>query len=68
MGFIGLLLNHRIRFCCFFLLLQAGLAQEVSFRITPLRPVQELRTEALKASSPHEQGSFREPSQERYSC
>jgi zinc D-Ala-D-Ala dipeptidase len=61
MRFIGLLLSHRIRFCCFFLLLQVGLAQEVSFRITPLRPVQELRTEALKASSPHEQGSFREP-------
>ena len=61
MRFIGLLLSHRIRFCCFFLLLQVGLAQEVSFRITPLRPVQELRAEALKASPPHEQGSFREP-------
>jgi D-alanyl-D-alanine dipeptidase len=61
MRFIRLLLSHRIRFCCPFLLLQVGLAQEVSFRITPLRPVQELRAEALKASPPHEQGSFREP-------
>jgi D-alanyl-D-alanine dipeptidase len=36
-------------------------AQEVSFRITPLRPVPELRAEALKASPPREQGNFRKP-------
>src|SRR5215475_1069345 len=34
-------------------------AQQVSFRITPLRPVEELRTEALKAAPPAEQGNFR---------
>ena len=60
------MLSHRIRFCCPFLLLQVGLAQEVSFRITPLRPVQELRAEALKASPPHEQGSFREPGKQGF--
>jgi len=36
-------------------------AQQVSFRITPLRPVEELRAEALKAQPPHEQGTFRKP-------
>jgi zinc D-Ala-D-Ala dipeptidase len=40
-------------------LLPTGYGQEVSFRITPLRPVQELRTEALQASPPREQGTFR---------
>src|SRR4051812_4067777 len=30
-----------------------------SFRITPLRPVEELRAEALKASPPEEKGEFR---------
>lgn len=54
-------LNHRVRFCCFFLLVQLGFAQEASFRITPLRPVQELRAEALKAHPLPEQGNFREP-------
>src|ERR1700729_3876136 len=34
-------------------------AQQVSFRITPVRPVPELRAEALKASPPREQGTFR---------
>jgi zinc D-Ala-D-Ala dipeptidase len=38
-----------------------GCAQEVSFRITPLRPVEELRAEALKEQPPPEQGSFRKP-------
>jgi zinc D-Ala-D-Ala dipeptidase len=46
---------------CLLLLLRIGSTQEVSFRITPLRPVPELRAEALKASPPHEQGSFRKP-------
>ena len=32
------------------LVLPAGFAQQVSFHITPLRPVAELRTEALKPS------------------
>jgi zinc D-Ala-D-Ala dipeptidase len=34
-------------------------AQEVSFRIDPVRPVPELRAEALKASPPREEGNFR---------
>ena len=42
-------------------LLSAGSAQQVSFRITPLRPVAELRAEALEAQPPHEQGTFRKP-------
>jgi D-alanyl-D-alanine dipeptidase len=50
-----------IRLCCLLPLLQLAFAQDVSFRITPLRPVQELREEALKAQPPHQQGSFREP-------
>jgi D-alanyl-D-alanine dipeptidase len=47
---------------CFLLLwLPIGYTQEVSFRITPLRPVPELRAEALNASPPQEQGNFRKP-------
>jgi len=52
------------RYLCgltFFLLLASTVAQEVSFHITPVRPVEELRAEALKAQPPHEQGSFRKP-------
>lgn len=37
------------------------LAQQVSFRITPLRPIDELRAEALKAQPPVEQGDFLKP-------
>ena len=44
-----------------FLLLRLACAQEVSFRITPLRPVEELRPEALKEQPPREQGTFRKP-------
>jgi zinc D-Ala-D-Ala dipeptidase len=47
--------------CCFLLWLRIGYTQEVSFRITPLRPVPELRIEALKASPPLEHGDFRKP-------
>jgi zinc D-Ala-D-Ala dipeptidase len=46
------------RVCWVLLLLQVGTAQQVSFRITPLRPVEELRAEALKESPPREQGTF----------
>jgi D-alanyl-D-alanine dipeptidase len=53
-------LNHRIALCCLLLPLQLGFAQEISFRITPPRSVQELRAEALKAQPPREQGDFRE--------
>jgi D-alanyl-D-alanine dipeptidase len=35
--------------------------QQVSFRITPLHPVEELRVAALKAQPPQEQGKFRTP-------
>jgi D-alanyl-D-alanine dipeptidase len=47
--------------CCLLLWLRIGYTQEVSFRITPLRPVPELREEALKASPPLEQRTFRKP-------
>jgi len=49
------------RVCCVLLLLPIGNAQQVSFRITPLRPVEELRAEALKESPPREQGTFLAP-------
>jgi zinc D-Ala-D-Ala dipeptidase len=42
-------------------LLQLGFAQEVSFRITPLRLVEELRAEAIKEQPAHEQGTFLKP-------
>jgi len=42
-------------------LLQPGLAQQVSFHITPVRPVDELRAEALKEQPPLEQGDFLKP-------
>jgi zinc D-Ala-D-Ala dipeptidase len=54
-------LKRRIPFCGLLALLQLGIAQEVSFRIQPLRPVEELRAEALKAQPPREQGTFRKP-------
>jgi len=34
-------------------------SQDGVYRITPLRPIEELRSEALKAEPPHESGSFR---------
>ncbi|HEY3973421.1 MAG TPA: M15 family metallopeptidase [Candidatus Sulfotelmatobacter sp.] len=54
-------LNHFVQLCCLLLLLEVGFAQEASFRIAPLRPVEELRAEALKAQPPAEQGAFRQP-------
>ena len=39
-------------------LLPLGFAQQVSFRITPLRPIEELRAEALKEQPPREPGNF----------
>jgi D-alanyl-D-alanine dipeptidase len=47
--------------CLLLVSLRIGNAQQVSFNITPLRPVEELRAEALKAQPPHEQRSFRAP-------
>jgi zinc D-Ala-D-Ala dipeptidase len=59
---MNLLRKLDFRPCVLFLvLLQAGFAQEVSFRITPLRPVEELRADALKAQPPHEPGTFLKP-------
>jgi D-alanyl-D-alanine dipeptidase len=43
------------------LLAPLGAAQQVSFHITPLRPISELRVEALVAHPPVEQGTFRKP-------
>jgi len=57
---MNLLRKLYLRPCALLLaLLPLGFAQQVSFRITPLRQVEELRTEALKAQPPHEQGTFR---------
>jgi D-alanyl-D-alanine dipeptidase len=53
--------RHRRLYGLLLLLLQLSFAQEVSFRITPLRPVEELRAEALKEQPPHEQGTFLKP-------
>ena len=47
--------------CGLLLLLQPVFAQQVSFHITPLRPVEELRAEALKLQPPHEDGAFLKP-------
>jgi D-alanyl-D-alanine dipeptidase len=55
-------LPPQLRLCSVLLvLLQLGFAQEASFRITPLRPVEELRAEALMAQPPPEQGTFLKP-------
>ena len=58
MGGMKFCLRWTILFSCL-LMLQAGFAQQASFHITPLRPVPELRAEALKAQPPHESGTFR---------
>jgi D-alanyl-D-alanine dipeptidase len=55
---------RKLRFCLcglLLVLLQLSFAQEVSFRITPLRPVEELRADALKAQPPLEHGTFLKP-------
>ena len=39
----------------------SGSAQQVSFRITPVHPVQALRAEALSEQPPQEQGAFLKP-------
>ena len=59
---MNFLRNFHFRLCGFLLvLLQLGFAQEVSFHITPLRPVEELRADALKAQPPLEPGPFLKP-------
>jgi D-alanyl-D-alanine dipeptidase len=47
--------------CLLLVSLRMGGAQQVSFHITPQRPVEELRAEAVKAQPPREQGNFRAP-------
>lgn len=46
--------------CCWLLAVAAAWSQTASFRIVPLRPVAELRREALAAKPPHDQGQFRQ--------
>src|SRR5215469_98836 len=54
--------RHRVAQLLVFLIFGfVATAQEPSFHITPLRPVEELRQEALAAQPPHEQGSFHPP-------
>ncbi|MGA2850058.1 MAG: M15 family metallopeptidase [Terracidiphilus sp.] len=50
-----------LHLCGLLLLLQPVFAQQVSFHITPLRPVEELRAEALKLEPPREEGTFLKP-------
>jgi D-alanyl-D-alanine dipeptidase len=49
--------------CCILLIAweQAVLAQQVSFQITPVRPVEQLRAEALRAIPPQESQTFLHP-------
>ena len=58
---INILKIRTVPFYGLFLLLQPVFAQQVSFHITPLRPVEELRAEALKLEPPHEDGAFLKP-------
>jgi len=56
------MITRPLHLCGFLLvLLQLVFAQQVSFHITPLRPVEELRAEALKQQPPREQGAFLKP-------
>ena len=58
-GHMNFFRSRYFRLCGFLLvLLQLSSAQQVSFRITPVRPVQALRAEALRKQPPHEQGAF----------
>jgi len=46
-------------FCC--MIIMAAQQPDTTFRITPLRPVEELRKEALVAQPPQEKGPLRKP-------
>ncbi len=46
-------------FLLLYVALPTAVPQQVSYHVRPLRPVDELRVEALKAQPPHEDGSFR---------
>src|ERR1700761_6055856 len=58
-GHMNFFRSRYFRLCSFLLvLLQFSSAQQVSFRITPVRPVEELRAEAIREQPPQEQGTF----------
>jgi zinc D-Ala-D-Ala dipeptidase len=62
MGHMKLLRQFHFRLAVpLLVLLQLGFAQEASFRINPLRPVDELRADALRAQPPREPGTFLKP-------
>jgi zinc D-Ala-D-Ala dipeptidase len=62
MGPMNRLQRFHFRLCGLLLvLLQLSFGQEVSFRITPLRPVAELRADALKAQPPLEHRTLLKP-------
>jgi len=46
---------------CFYFVVGAAQQADTTFRITPVRPVEELRKEALTAQPPQEKGPFRKP-------
>jgi zinc D-Ala-D-Ala dipeptidase len=50
----------RVGLLCVLLLARLGVAQGISFHITPQHPIAELREKALKAQPPHEKGTFRQ--------
>ncbi len=55
-------MHAHVRFVCLSCVVSLAaccMAQETSFHITPLRPVEALRAEALRAKPPVEQGTFR---------
>jgi zinc D-Ala-D-Ala dipeptidase len=57
--YMNFLKQIHLRLCgLFIVLLQLGFAQEISFHITPVRPVEELRAAALNEQPPREQGAF----------
>src|SRR6202012_4888099 len=61
-GHMNFFRSRYFRLCSFLLvILQFSSAQQVSFRITPVRPVKELRAEAIRKQPPQEQGSFLKP-------
>jgi D-alanyl-D-alanine dipeptidase len=53
--------NHAIRLAVLLFSLKLGAGQELSYHITPVRPVEELRAEALRQQPPVEPGQFRKP-------
>jgi D-alanyl-D-alanine dipeptidase len=60
------MIRARLRLICFLVFVtalscysQTQSSSETSYRITPVRPVDELRKEALKAQPPREEGNFR---------